>query len=477
MRQEQAPGPQHGTGPDRVLVVDDNRLSRMTLARSVEAEGHRVTLASGGREALTRLRDEPHDVVLLDIVMPDVDGFAVLDSMKADAELKAVPVIVISALDDLDSVVRAIRMGAEDYLPKPAEPVILRARLEACLRRKRLRDLEQAYLRQSVALRQSEKLATLGRLAAGMAHELNNPAASAVRGADQASRFARELMEASLTVAATAEDASRIEALRELWRRVAEGASPAAGGSALAVDEATDALEATLGSWGVERAWEAASALTAAGVDAATLEEALGDGAAADPGATVAWVAAAAELLAVLRTVAGGARRISEIVDALKRYSFLDQAPAQRVDLGKGLEDTLTMLAARLREQGVVVRRELADDVPPVDAFGRELNQVWTHLIDNALGAMPEGGTLTVRAWADGDEAVVEVEDDGVGIPQEHLPNVFDPFFTTKAPGEGMGLGLNISHEIVVQRHGGSIHVASELGATRITVRLPVSRG
>lgn len=462
----------------RVLVVDDNRLSRLTLTRSVEDQGHAVIGASGGREALDLLREDALDVVLLDIVMPDLDGFAVLETMKGDAELKALPVIVISALDDQESVVRAIRMGAEDYLPKPFEPVILRARLEACLRRKRLRDLEQAHLRQSLALQQSEKLATLGRLSAGMAHELNNPATSALRGAEQARGLARQQVELSLALAAAAPRDVELEGLRELWDRVQEresaGASPVTRGGSLAAGDALDALEEALTSWSVERPWEAASALASAGIDAAQLERAAASIAPERVGITVAWWAALVNLVTVLREVADGARRMSDIVNALRRYSFLDQGPAQRVDLRAGLEDTLTMLSARCRGRGIEVRRAFAEDAPAIDGYGRELNQVWTHLVDNAIAAMPDGGVLSVGVRRDGEDVVVEVADTGVGIPEEHLPNVFDPFFTTKPPGEGSGLGLNISHDIVVQRHGGQIHAESRPGATRFVVRLPI---
>jgi PleD family two-component response regulator len=178
----------------QVLVVDDNRMNRLKLSHSLKQQGHTVALAENGRQALQMLQEQPFDVVLLDIIMPEMDGYEVLAQMKADAGLRNIPVIVISALDELDSVVRCIEMGAEDYLPKQFNPVFLKARLDASLRRKKLRDLEQAYLRQEVMLRQSEKLATLGKLSAGMAHELNNPTAAAQRGVEQIrSAFERHL--------------------------------------------------------------------------------------------------------------------------------------------------------------------------------------------------------------------------------------------------------------------------------------------
>ncbi|MCJ7661876.1 MAG: response regulator, partial [Anaerolineales bacterium] len=173
------------TEQGKILVVDDNRMNRITLSRSLEQQGHVVSLAEDGHQALEMLRSDEFDVVLLDIIMPEMDGYQVLERVKSDPATRDIPVIVISALDEIDSAVRCIEIGAEDYLPKPFNPVLLRARLNASLEKKKLRDLEKAYLHQEVMLRQSEKLATLGKLSAGMAHELNNPAAATQRGAAQ----------------------------------------------------------------------------------------------------------------------------------------------------------------------------------------------------------------------------------------------------------------------------------------------------
>ncbi len=168
-----------------ILVVDDNRVNRLKLSMSLEQQGYSVDLAESGQRGLDMLRQGSFDVVLLDIIMPEMDGFQVLEQIKGDPATRDIPVIVISALDELDGVVRCIEMGAEDYLPKSADPILLRARLNSSLQKKKLRDLEKKYLQQEVTLRQSEKLATLGRLSAGMAHELNNPAAASRRGAVQ----------------------------------------------------------------------------------------------------------------------------------------------------------------------------------------------------------------------------------------------------------------------------------------------------
>jgi CheY-like chemotaxis protein len=199
-----------------ILVVDDNRMNRLKLSIGLEQQGHTVGLAEDGQQALEMLGAGSYDVVLLDIIMPGMDGFQVLERIKGDPRLRDTPVIVISALDEIDSVVRCIEMGAEDYLPKPFNPVLLRARLSNSLQKKKLRDLEKAYLQQEMMLRQSEKLATLGRLSAGMAHELNNPAAGVQRGAGQLQMTFSRLQQTGLRLSGLNLTASQVDSLRSL---------------------------------------------------------------------------------------------------------------------------------------------------------------------------------------------------------------------------------------------------------------------
>jgi signal transduction histidine kinase len=175
----------------------------------------------------------------------------------------------------------------------------------------------------------------------------------------------------------------------------------------------------------------------------------------------------------LLEEIGHGASRIAEIVKALKGYSYMDQAPIQSVDVREGLNDTLVMLSSRLRE-GISVDLDYAEDLPSIQAYGGELNQVWTNLIDNAISAMGGKGALQLSAHRDDGWVVVEVSDSGPGIPAEAREKIFDPFYTTKAPGEGTGLGLSISHGIIVEKHRGQIWVESRPGATRFTVKLPI---
>jgi len=175
----------------------------------------------------------------------------------------------------------------------------------------------------------------------------------------------------------------------------------------------------------------------------------------------------------LLYEIGQGSARISEIVRALKSYSYLGQAPVQWIDLHEGLDNTLVILRNKLKA-GIEVHRDYAADMPSVHAFGSELNQVWTNLLDNAADAMDGKGTLTIRTRRQDPWAVVEIEDNGPGIPPALQSRIFDPFFTTKAPGKGTGLGLSTSYSIVTDKHHGRIDVESRPGMTRFTVRLPI---
>ena len=453
-----------------ILVVDDNRMNRLTLGRSLEQQGHTVALAEDGVQALEMLAAQPFDVVLLDIIMPGMDGYEVLERIKGDATLRAIPVIVISALDEIDSAVRCIEMGAEDYLTKPINAVFLKARLDASLRRKQLRDLEQAYLQREVQLRDSEKLATLGRLSAGLAHELNNPAAAIQRGAKQMHAAFEQHLKADLALDGAGTEQMLARLLDTVQARTDHRTD-------LDPLERSD-RESELGSWlddhGVGMSWEMAPELVSMGVTTETLAalHAEHDGAALEQ--ALAWIIGSSTILSVAEEVADAAQRISAIVKSLKTYTYMDRAPVQNVDVREGLESTLVMLRSKLG-RGITVRREFAEDLPRVEAYSGELNQVWTNLIDNAASAMDGEGVLTLRTYREGEWVVVEISDTGPGIPDEIRPHIFDPFFTTKAPGEGTGLGLNISHNIVTQKHQGAITVTSKPGQTTFRVKLPTA--
>jgi signal transduction histidine kinase len=462
--------------PGRILVVDDNRINRMKLSMNLEQQGHSVKSAEDGQHALEMLKGEAFDVVLLDIIMPEMDGFQVLEKVKSDPALRDIPVIVISALDELDSVVRCIEMGAEDYLPKSFDPVLLRARLNSSLQKKKLRDLEKVYLQQEVMLRESEKLATLGRLSAGMAHELNNPAAAAQRGAAQMQSTFSQLLQAQLKLVKMKLTDAQIESLHLLENQAEEKAGKPFYLDALARSDAESELETWLAEKGVSEAWNIAPVLVNPGFDKSVLEKIAASFSRDQLIAAVDWLTASVVIYSLLEEIRQGSGRISEIVKALKSYTYMDQAPVQNVDIHDGLDNTLVILHSKLAA-GVTVHRDYAAHLPRIEAYGSELNQVWTNLIDNAIDAMDGKGEITLRTRFDANWVIVEVEDNGPGIPAAIQSRIYDPFFTTKPPGKGTGLGLNISHNIIVQKHKGKMDVFSQPGKTRFEIHLPLRTG
>jgi len=339
--------------------------------------------------------------------------------------------------------------------------------------RRRLRELEVAYLNQELLLRQSEKLATLGTLAAGIAHELNNPAAAIGRAAEHLRESTARLEEAGQRLRTLTLTAPAQEALLTLRRQARELAMTPNDLDTLGRSDRETAVEEWLDDHGIEDPGRLAGPLAEQGLDPAALSRlaTVLEGEALPAG--LAWAASLFPVYAVLNEISQGSTRISEIVGALKSYTYLGQAPVQTVDLHEGLDNTLVILRGKLKA-GIRVHRDYDPALPKVAAHGSELNQVWTNLLDNAADAMDGKGEITIRTRRRDDWAVVEIEDSGPGIPKEITPRIFDPFFTTKAPGKGTGLGLSTSHAIVTKQHQGEIRVESRPGMTRFTVKLPI---
>jgi signal transduction histidine kinase len=456
-----------------ILIVDDNAMNRLKLAHSLEQEGHTATLAKNGEEALQLLHAQPFDVVLLDILMPVMDGYQVLEQIKGGV-MRDIPVIVISALDEMESIVRCIEMGAEDYLPKSFDPVLLRARLRASLQKKKLRDLERAYLQQEVMLRQSEKLATIGKLSAGMAHELNNPAAAAVRGTKEMRTALSELQESYLRLCAAGLTGTQNERLAALYTATLTRAVTPLTLDPLSRSDREADLQDWLDAQGVSDSWKFASALVNLGLSPDSLEAVAANFPAELLQSVITWLYSSFTLISVLEEIGRGVGHISKVVMALTSYTFMDQAPVQLVDIHEGLENTLVMMESKLKP-GVTVLRDFASRLPRIQAYGAELNQVWTSIIDNAVDAVHGAGTIRLQTSFDSQWLIVTIEDDGPGIPADIQSKVFDPFYTTKPPGQGTGMGLNICYNVVVEKHRGQIAVESQPGRTCFVVRLPLS--
>ena len=319
-------------------------------------------------------------------------------------------------------------------------------------------------------LQEHQKLTALGKMAAGLAHELNNPASAARRAAADLARVLEEHDAAWLRLCEL-EDPSWREEVRRLSADFDQRGWSAPPRSPLERSDAEEEVSARLDDHGVDGAWEMGPSLVDAGVDVGWLDDLARRSGGEALGPLLRWVVSRAAAARMVAEVEHSAGRISELVQAVKTYSYMDRGPVQEVDVREGLESTLTMLRHRLR--GIEVERHDEPDLPTVCARGSALNQVWTNLIDNAADAVGESGHIGLRTYSDGGEVVVEVTDDGPGIPPELQHRIFEPFFTTKPPGQGTGLGLDTSYRIVVHDHGGSLTLSSEPGRTTFTVRLP----
>jgi signal transduction histidine kinase len=316
--------------------------------------------------------------------------------------------------------------------------------------------------------RQRESLVALGTLAAGLAHEINNPAAAATRAVDTLEAACQDLL-ASLSRLATEQiSAEQFTALDKLRREVAH---PAVAPGALELADQEEALADWLTGHGIARAWDIAPLLAAAGADLGWCERAATALAGPALGPGLEWVASTWSITALLAEVKESTGRISALVAAVKSYSQMDRASLQRIDVTDGLESTLVMLGHKLG--GVTVVRDYGSDVPPIEAHVGELNQVWTNLIDNAIEAMDGRGTLRLSIRAEPGHVIVEIGDTGPGMPPQVAARAFEAFYTTKDAGKGIGLGLDIARRIIEERHNGTITIDSQPGHTVLQVRLP----
>lgn len=425
------------------LFAEGSRGDKAYIIRSGELE---VIKATGGRPVLLSVRGAG-----------DVIGeMAILEDLPRTATVKA----------RSDASLYAIQQEQFERLLN-ASPTASRVLLNTVLTR---------YRSTSSLLRQSEKMAQLGTLTAGVAHELNNPAAAVKRGAEQLEQALMDYGASQANLARLALDTAENAALENMAEQARQIASqPLTYQDPLARSDQEYEVETWLDERGAPDAWQLAPTLVNLGYDVARLDSFVGVFSPDDLPGVVHWLSATYTVYNLLAEIGQGSSRISEIVKALKSYAYLDQAPVQEVDIHQGLDNTLLILRHKLAR--LIVKREYAADLPRIQGYGSELNQVWTNMIDNASDALENtpGGQIILRTLSRGGWIRVEIEDNGPGIPPEIQSRIFDPFFTTKPPGKGTGLGLEISYNIVVNKHRGEIKVFSQPGKTVFRVELPVN--
>jgi signal transduction histidine kinase len=418
----------------KVLVVDDSPDMLGLLAKIVEDQEYQAVTASGGKQALRLAASEGVDVILLDVMMPCMNGMEVLRKLKEDEQLRSIPVLLVTARGEEEDVIRGLEAGAHDYVTKPFKSQVLSARLRSAVRGKQDRDslvCAHEQLREEIAERKrveqdllrAQKLEAVGHLAAGIAHEINTPA----QYVGDNLRFLDNAF-------------TDIGKLLDVWQRLLATAKHGPLPERLAA-EADAAVR---------------------GADLAYLRE---------------------EIPAATRQSLEGIERVAGIVRAMKEFAHPGNGHKQYYDINRAIQGTLTVSRNEWKYVAEVVT-DLAPDLPLVPCLAGDFNQVILNLVVNAAHAIADvvgdgsngKGTITVRTRIDGDWAEIQIEDTGTGIPANIRDKVFDQFFTTKDVGRGTGLGLSIAHAIVVRKHGGSIDFRTEEGrGTVFTVRLPAA--
>jgi signal transduction histidine kinase len=330
------------------------------------------------------------------------------------------------------------------------------------------------------AIGQRERLLALGSLSAGLTHELNNPAAAAVRASGSLRERGASLRTGLAEIAVGPHDGAVLSTLLRLQGDAADRVVHAKPLSPLESSDREDEVSDWLDAHGVTGAWDLAPSFVQAGLDtgwlddaAAAIQEAAAPGG-CELGAPIRWIGNTVETELLLSEITDSVVRISALVNAARQYSQLDRAPYQVTDVHELLDSTLVMLGGKIGE-GITVVKNYDRGLPRIPGYPAELNQVWTNLIDNAVAAMGGSGTLTITTAADDGKLLVEIADTGPGIPAANKDRIFEPFFTTKPVGQGTGLGLDISWRIVVTRHHGDLRVESVPGDTRFQVRLPLT--
>src|SRR5580692_3482059 len=319
-----------------------------------------------------------------------------------------------------------------------------------------------------------EKLISLGTMAAGLMHELNNPGTAARRAASQMRENLSRLQQISLRLCSKdVMTAGQTDCLRVLQEIALQPHKPSAM-SSMDQGDAEDELASWLEEHGIENAWKLAATLSGIGFDARTLECAQHE----FPGNTLSdplnWMEALISSVQLVGTIEESVSRVTDLVSAVKKYAYEDKPQRHQLDVHDSIQSTLVILGHKFRQKELVIEKVFSPALPAISTCGVGLSQVWTNLLDNAIDASPQKGTVSVRTWVEDNKVCVAIADDGPGIPEENRKLIFEPFFTTKPTGQGTGLGLDIVRHIVLDKFGGEIDLDSVPGKTKFTIKLPV---
>lgn len=465
--------------PSNILVVDDTLENLHLLAGMLRTNGYKVRPVPSGELALSGARGFPPDLILLDIMMPEMDGYEVCKALKADERTRTIPVIFISALSDVLDKVKAFGVGGVDYITKPFQEAEVLARVETHLALQRLQKnlqdknqeltntLQQLKITQDELI-QSEKMAALGQLVAGVAHEVNTPLAAIRSSVANIAEFLHENLEQlpSFFQGLTQEQEQYFFTLLQKSKQQTNSLS------SREKRQFKKELMRQLESQGIEKADSLASTLINIGVYD-QIEPFLPLFKDLDSEMILKTAYQFATLQRSTRTISTATEKATKVVFALKSYArydhFGEKVQAQITD---GIETVLTLYHNQLK-QGVEVTKNYEKPLPLILCYPDELNQVWTNIIYNALQAMDYQGTLKIEIRQQDENLLVSITDSGKGIAPEIIPKIFEPFFTTKPLGEGSGLGLDIVKKIL-NKHQGKIWVESIPGQTTFTVSLPI---
>jgi signal transduction histidine kinase len=450
---------------DLLADLDDTALQAFADAASMHeaVRGERISEHGQPSNGLTMLLDGE-----LEMLMPDGDVESVTGRQTAPTWIGAIPTLLdapnaVTLRADTDIRYAVLEPEAFIDLTLANRPVFNRA----------MAQMKPVLGRLTRRQQERDRMESLGTMAAGLAHELNNPAAAARRTANELAEALGVLSRAIgvFVESGTERDqAARLVALQGAALDRCAARTPLSG---LDAADREDELSDTLADLGVPEPWTLSAPLAAAGIDSGFLHE-VADTAGEISVPVLRWITASLSARQLANELAQSTEQMSQLVKAIKTYAYMDRGEIVQVDLREGLETTLTILRHKLKHTSIEVRRDYDPSLGVVMVHGAELNQVWTNLLDNAIDALGESGTIIITTRADGDCAEVDIADDGPGVPAQIRERVFDPFFTTKEVGRGTGLGLDTARRILVERHRGSLTLESRPGHTVFRARLPI---